>query len=101
MPTYNAARRVSLAFIMLKLSLANVLKVVKPPQKPVTNNSFMPSDRMPFVANPTSTPMSKDPRMLTASVPHGNEVLDRLDTKYRHTDPTAPPSATRRMFFSI
>ena len=100
-PTYNAARRASPAFSIPKLSLANVLKVVKPPQNPVTNSSFIPSEITPLVAQPTNRPISKEPRMLTANVPHGKEEWEKHDMIYLHTEPTAPPRATRSMFFSI
>ena len=70
-PIYRADSNTSPAFIMLKDSLAKVLKVVKPPQKPVTSISFISGDRLPLFTNPTNSPMSKEPRILTANVPHG------------------------------
>ena len=46
-PKYNAICNASPAFIILKDSLAKVLKVVKPPQKPVKSSSFNSGETMP------------------------------------------------------
>ena len=74
-PTYMAVSKASPAFIMPKDSLAKVLKVVKPPQNPVTSNSFISGDSTPFPNSPTNNPMSNEPRTLTANVPQGNELF--------------------------
>ena len=74
-PTYSAIKRASPAFIMPKDSLAKVLKVVKPPQKPVTTSSFISGDSTPLPTNPTKKPISNEPMMLTANVPQGKEAV--------------------------
>ena len=99
-PTYTAVSRTSPAFIMLKDSLAKVLKVVKPPQNPVTSSSFISGDSTPLLTKPTNSPMSNEPRILTANVPQGNDVL-MPESRYRNTDPAAPPSATNNRFLTI
>ena len=99
-PTYSAVSRTSPAFIMPKDSLAKVLKVVKPPQKPVTSSSFISGDNTPLLTSPTNKPISKEPRILTANVPQGNEAL-MFESKYRNTEPTAPPNATNNRFLII
>ena len=99
-PIYRAISKTSPAFIIPNDSLAKVLKVVKPPQKPVTSSSFISGDSTPLLTKPTNSPMSNEPRMLTANVPQGNEAL-RLESKYRNTDPAAPPSATNNRFLTI
>ena len=96
-PTYRAVSRTSPAFIMPKDSLAKVLKVVKPPQKPVTNNNFISGDKTPLLTRPTNKPISKEPMIFTTNVPHGNEVFIP-DSRYRKTEPAAPPNATNKRF---
>ena len=85
---------------MPKDSLAKVLNVVKPPQKPVTSSSFISGDSTPLLTKPTKSPISREPRILTAKVPQGNEVF-REDIRYLNTDPTAPPNATNNRFLII
>ena len=96
-PTYRAVSRMSPAFIIPKDSLAKVLKVVKPPQKPVTSNSFISGDNTPLLTKPTKSPINKEPSTLTVKVPQGNEVLI-FESRYRNTEPPAPPSATNKRF---
>lgn len=92
---YKAAIRTSPAFIMPNDSLAKVLKVVKPPQKPVTSNIFISGERMPLFPHPTRKPMASEPQMLTINVPNGKDATFKPDNRYLHTEPTAPPKATK------
>ena len=85
---------------MPKDSLAKVLKVVKPPQKPVTSSSFISGDSTPLLTKPTSSPISREPRILTAKVPQGYEVFNE-EIRYLITDPMAPPNATNNRFLII
>ena len=96
-PTYRAICKTSPAFIIPNDSLAKVLKVVKPPQKPVTSSNFISGDSRPLLTKPTNSPISREPSTLTVKVPQGNEVLIE-EIRYRNTDPTAPPSATNNRF---
>ena len=80
-PTYMAERSTSPAFIILNDSLAKVLNVVKPPQKPVTSNNFISGDSTPLFTNPMSIPISKEPRTFTHNVVHGKDVSAILDMR--------------------
>lgn len=78
MPTCAAESNASPARIIWKDSHAKVLKVVKPPQKPVTSSNFMSSDNMPRPTMPVSSPMSNEPMTFTAKVPHGKSPENHL-----------------------
>ena len=55
-----------------ELALAKVLKVVKPPQKPVTKNSLRFGKSVPHLRNiPEKIPMQRQPRMFATNVGHG------------------------------
>ena len=56
-----------------ELALAKVLKVVKPPQKPVTKNSLRFGERLSHLRNsPEKIPMQRQPRTFATNVGHGN-----------------------------
>ena len=55
-------------------SLAKVLNVVKPPQKPVTKSNRISAERVSFDASPTNKPINNEPTMFTVKVAHGKEA---------------------------
>ena len=56
-----------------KFSLAKVLNVVKPPQKPVTKNSLRFGERESHLKkSPEKIPMQRQPKMFATKVGHGN-----------------------------
>lgn len=84
-----------------KVSKENAEKVVNPPKKP-TNNSARKCGAKPLKRSSKNTlknPIASEPMMLTVSVPKGNNLPMReytpVDTKYRKTEPTAPPMAIK------
>ena len=83
------------ALIIPKDSLAKVLNVVKPPQKPVTSNSFISGDKTTLLTKPNSNPISSEPMTFTTNVPQGHEELTP-ESRYRKTEPNAPPRATNK-----
>ena len=62
-------------------SLAKVLNVVKPPQKPVTKSSRISADSTSFDASPTNNPISSEPTTLTVNVAHGKVETIQRETR--------------------
>lgn len=87
-------------------SLANVEKVVKPPQKPVVSNRHTACEAKEERAKRAyTTPMIKQPTRFTASVAQGNEAQQTpfisCDTRYLNAPPTKLPKPTSKREFSI
>lgn len=85
-------------------SKANVLNVVKPPQKPVAKNS----NKLPCIhwlrsARPKITPIRKQPVILIRNVAQGKAKAEDAgisrDMPYRNMLPNAPPMPTKKKFF--
>ncbi|SBV93513.1 hypothetical protein KL86DYS1_10887 [uncultured Dysgonomonas sp.] len=85
----------------VKVSLANVEKVVKPPQNPVISRNRRLLEGKRFA----NKPIQKQPRILTANVPTGNgngsDRVTSTEARKRITLPTAPPILTKRICFNI
>ena len=82
-----------------RFSLANVLNVVKPPQKPITKKSLRFGDKLPHLRkSPEKIPMQKQPRIFATNVGHGNPATLGItkERMYRSTLPRAPPMATSK-----
>ena len=86
-----------------KFSFIKVLNVVKPPQKPVTNNSLAFGERCPPIAHPERMPIRKHPNTLTMKVPIGkvkaSHWLVNFDTRYRSPPPKKLPTHTNNNCF--
>ena len=71
---YSTAESIAPSRPNSKFSFINVENVVKPPQKPVTNTSFVVGEICPPSDSPEIMPIRKQPMILTAIVPQGNET---------------------------
>src|SRR5665213_168487 len=83
-------------------SKENVENVVNPPQIPIVRNTRQNWDKSHRSANDsTNVPIKNEPTILMMSVPQGKlrpkSFPDSMPTKYRATDPIAPPKATAKM----
>lgn len=98
---YKNAKGIWLLLARVKVSLANVEKVVNPPQNPVISKKRILLDGIRLMNNP----MQKQPNMLTAKVAQGkgNDSLltTNIEVKNRKTLPIAPPAATNNICLII
>ena len=79
--TYRADNNASPTLSMANDSLAKVLKVVKPPQNPVTSSNFISGTSTPLFTHPTKKPISSEPTMLTTKVPNGKDSTFHPDSR--------------------
>lgn len=68
---YSTAEGIAPSRPNSRFSFIKVENVVKPPQKPVTNTSFVMGEICPPSDSPESNPIRKQPMTLTAIVPQG------------------------------
>ena len=77
---------------IVRASLLNVEKVVKPPHIPTTSNRRRSGDRLWRAIHVPSSPMRKHPMMFTANVPHGKTAEpSHLLIRYLSMLPVPPP----------
>ena len=77
---------------IVRASLLNVEKVVKPPHTPTTSNRRRSGDRLWRAIHVPSSPMRKHPMMFTANVPHGKTAEpSHLLIRYLSMLPVPPP----------
>ena len=79
--------------------MANVEKVVNPPQKPTARNIFHPEVRSELLSDsPYISPIRKHPLIFTKKVPHGNTTgkcsYIKREAKNRDILPRNPPVPT-------
>ena len=80
-PMYRADNNTSPIFIMDRDSLAKVLNVVNPPQKPVTRSSFISGENAPLPTIPMKRPISSEPTIFTVNVPQGHELTFKPENR--------------------
>ena len=77
---------------IVRASLLNVEKVVKPPHIPTTSNRRRSGDRLWRAIHVPSSPMRKHPMMFTANVPNGKTAEpSHLLIRYLSMLPVPPP----------
>lgn len=95
------ASSIWLLFISVKVSLAKVENVVKPPQKPVIIRRRKLLDGIRFA----NRPIQKHPNILIEKVAtgkiKGSNLIINTDARKRKTLPTAPPAPTKIICFNI
>lgn len=83
------------------VSMENAENVVKPPKNPINTRLLssgpIPSNRINRSVE--RNPINREPTTFTIRVPYGKSLPNKLwvpiETRYRRTDPTAPPMAIR------
>lgn len=103
--TYPMNPHVFPVWSILRLSLAKVEKVVKPPQTPVVISKHQLLTVSENLENrPYNNPIKRQPRRLTERVPQGNPVLIPFmaaEIRYRTAPPMKLPEPTRSIAFII